>query len=127
MADLICQSCQGAYYETTDAFRIGETPTGDMFKPKPIVNQRKWFSWLCLKSTALGDMECPQCGSLYYHNGVVKVEGDTENNNKSIPDSKNELILELTEQGMTPTQIAEQIGTSRQAVGRRLYDLGRKK
>ena len=46
---------------------------------------------------------------------------------KKIEKKDNPIIIQMTDDGMTPTEIGDSMGFSSQAVGRRLYDLKRKK
>jgi len=127
-ADVVCHSCKGIYHELTDKYDPNKPLNGSMFKKKKNIDPT-WFTFAEKETTQSGHLECPNCGSLYFIGGKLLLVGEAPQSKKrkSIPKEMNKTILELHDQGQSATQIAEAIGSSRQAVGRRLYDLGKGK
>ena len=129
MADVVCPSCHGIYHETTPLFDAAKTPNGAMFKAKPIVEERHWWSFSETPSAGPGDLECPQCGTLYVDGGArfrCELKGRlsrAEIPGAGIDESKNETILLMAEQGASMTDIGKVVGASRQAVTARLKAL----
>lgn len=126
MAEVICHSCKGSYHRTTSKYDYPNKPlTGDMLEAKELCHIQRWWTFPETAATKSGEIECPNCGSLYLLNGRINLVGDIEPKpkRKSIPPEMNDTILELAEEGKTATVIANLIDSSPQAVGRRLYDL----
>lgn len=127
MAKVICHSCRGIYYNTTESYDPDVPPTGDMFKPKKIIQDRHWFTFKPVKTTKAGDIECPACGSLYYKNGKIITDPPVLRKKIKIPESFNKDILRLRKEGLSPTAIGNKLGFTSQAIGRRIYDVRKRK
>ena len=125
MAQVICHSCKGSYHRTTNKYDPKKALTGDMLEAKELCKMQRWWTFPETKNSTEGDIECPNCGTLYKINGKINLVGDIEEQpkRKSLSVEFNDKILELAEEGKTATIIANIIGSSPQAVGRRLYDL----
>lgn len=124
--NIICHSCGKSYYKTTEKYNPDVALTGDMVAS--LQNLRDEHLWAFPEeiNTKSGTMECPSCGSLLYHQNKVLLEKEKRVVKKITPEF-NDIILQRSEEGKTPTQIADEFDFSRQAVGRRLYDLKKDK
>lgn len=71
MGDVICPGCKQIHHETTDLYREGTPPTGDMFKEKKSLSEKGWSSFNCIETTKSGSIDCPQCGCLYFMNDKI--------------------------------------------------------
>jgi len=76
MADIICPSCSGRYHETTDAFKLGVTTTGNMLRLKEPYRSNGWTSFPEHEGMSYGALECPECGNQYSSDGRVRVDMD---------------------------------------------------
>lgn len=124
MADVYCKKCKGCYHETTDAYDPDRPLRGDMFRAKQCVEDNKWWSFMELPTTPAGEIECPNCGALYDQDGTgLLLDYQPVKKPRKIPDDYNSIIVQMTNEGKTPTEIAEHFNFTCQAVGRRLYDL----
>ncbi|MCK5849606.1 MAG: winged helix-turn-helix transcriptional regulator [Kiritimatiellae bacterium] len=122
MSDVICPSCGKSYYEITGLYREGMTLHGAMFKAKDNLPV-SWYSFETTKATQEGHIECPECGTNYMTNcGIILSDGPAARPQR-MPADYNKRILLLAEEGKSATEIAEEVGYSPQAIGRRLYDL----
>lgn len=128
MTDVVCPSCKGSFHTLTEEYDPNRQLTGNMLTVKPEVAEKHWHSFQEVESTKVGQIECPRCGTLYMRRGKLKLreEGAAPIKKGRIPESVNSTILQLNEAGKTPTEIGDHIGYSRQAVGRRIYDLKKK-
>lgn len=126
MANVYCWSCKKSLHVTTDMYDPDLPLTGDMLKAKEIVRDNKWWTFPETRTTKAGMIECPYCGSLYLKNGKLKTDADIVKRPRKIPDEYNSIILNMTEKGHSPTEIAEKFNFTRQAVGRRIYDIRKK-
>lgn len=126
MAQVFCWSCKRNYHETTDMYDEELPLTGDMLRAKDIVRKNKWATFPEKPTTRSGSIECPNCGSLYLHRGELLLDVEPEKKPRKIPDDYNGIIMQMTKEGKTPTDIAEQFNFTKQAVGRRIYDIRKK-
>lgn len=126
MANVFCWSCKKSLHVTTDMYDPDLPLTGDMLKAKEIVHDNHWWTFPETRTTKAGMIECPYCGSLYLKNGKLKTDADIVKRPRKIPDEYNSIILNMTEKGYSPTEIAEKFNFTRQAVGRRIYDIRKK-
>lgn len=123
---IVCQSCKKSYYETTNRFDPKLPINGSMVKSLDNLRKENLWGFPETEATKSGMMECPACGSLLYHNQRVVLEDDRPAVKKITPEF-NDIILQRKEEGRTATEIAEEFNFSKQAVGRRIYDLKKDK
>ena len=74
MADVICPGCGGRYHETTDQYKPGVATRGNMLRLKDFYRENGWVSFPEHADSAFGDLECPDCGSRYTENGMVRID-----------------------------------------------------
>jgi len=86
MADMICTSCSGRFYETTKKFNPNKTLTGDMLVLKSKHKNDGWSTFYEDVSCPTGDMSCPECGNLYTNSGGIRVDLEQyDNDSNKIP------------------------------------------
>ena len=67
--DVICPGCKGVFHETTGAYDPDKQPTPEMCQLKEPYRLWKWEDFGNLRTGAIGDMVCPQCGYQYAQPG----------------------------------------------------------
>jgi len=69
--DVVCPQCRGRFHETTEFFDNRKPANGTMFglKKRYGINGYNWSTFSQNAGMRAGDLECPQCGTLYCNGG----------------------------------------------------------